>query len=95
MLMTASTDVESYHVTGTSKSGIYHIGDHPDLHHVAFYGQTVKVLLVDEKTPGIYDTVYVDLNNNHDFRDDKPCQRATRSHTGIEMTMDILTNPVA
>jgi subtilisin family serine protease len=72
---TASTDVESYHVTGTSKSGIYHIGDHPDSHHVAFYGQPVKVLLVDEKTSGIYDTVYVDLNNNHDFRDDKPCQK--------------------
>jgi subtilisin family serine protease len=72
---TTSTDVKSCQVTGTSKSGIYHIGDHPDEHLAQFYGQPIKVLLADEKSPGIYDTVYVDLNNNHDFRDDKPCRK--------------------
>lgn len=72
---TNSTDVEGYLVTGTSKSGIYHIGDHPDQNLAKFYGNPVKVLLVDEKTPDVYDTVYVDLNNNHDFRDDKPCRK--------------------
>src|SRR5690606_26737108 len=34
-----------------------------------------KVLLVDEKSSGVYDTVYVDLNNNRDFKDDKPCRK--------------------
>ncbi len=72
---TTSMDVKGYQVTGTSKSGIYHIGDHPDQHLAQFYGQPVKVLLVDETTTGVYDTAYVDLNNNHDFRDDKPCRK--------------------
>ncbi|OPX79937.1 MAG: Pyrolysin precursor [Methanosaeta sp. PtaB.Bin039] len=72
---TTSTNVDDYRVTGTSKSGRYHIGDHPDQHLFAFYGQPVKVLVVDENTPGIYDTVYVDLNNNRDFRDDKACKK--------------------
>jgi len=72
---TTSTDVEGYLITGTSKSGLYHIGDHPDSHHVAFYGEPVKVLVVDEKKMGVYDTVYIDLNNNQDFRDDKPCKK--------------------
>ncbi len=72
---TISTDVKGYQITGTSKSGIYHTGDHPDRHLAEFYGQPVKVLLVDEKISGVYDTVYVDLNNNLDFRDDKPCRK--------------------
>ncbi|HOT06709.1 MAG TPA: S8 family serine peptidase [Methanotrichaceae archaeon] len=72
---TNSTNVSGYQVTGTSKSGIYHIGDHPDINLDQFYGQPVKVLVVDEKIPNVYDTVYVDLNNNHDFRDDKPCRK--------------------
>jgi subtilisin family serine protease len=72
---TTSTDTKGYHMTGTSKSGIYHIGDHPDSNLAQFYGKPVKILLVDEKTPGVYDTVYVDLNSNHDFRDDKPCRK--------------------
>ncbi|MFB3765160.1 MAG: S8 family serine peptidase [Methanotrichaceae archaeon] len=72
---TTSTNVTGYQVTGTSKSGIYHIGDHPDQHLAQFYGHPVKVLVVDERISGVYDTVYVDLNDNHDFRDDKPCRK--------------------
>jgi len=72
---TTSTDVTGYRITGTSKGGVYHIGDHPDRHLAKFYGQPVKVLVVDEKITGIYGTVYVDLNNNQDFRDDKPCRK--------------------
>ncbi|HOT06712.1 MAG TPA: S8 family serine peptidase [Methanotrichaceae archaeon] len=72
---TKSTDVGWCIVTGSSKSGVYHIGDHPDSRLSDFYGQPVKVLVADEERPGDYDTVYVDLNCNHDFRDDKPCRR--------------------
>ena len=72
---TASTDVKGYNVTGTSKSGKYHIGDHPDHHLANFYGQPVKVMVVDEKLNDEYDTAYVDLNKNRDFRDDKPCRK--------------------
>jgi len=70
---TSGTDTTGYIVTGTSKSGIYHIGLHPDDALKAYwYGNYVAVLVVDEHTAGVYDTVYVDLNNNKDFRDDKP-----------------------
>jgi subtilisin family serine protease len=72
---TASTDTTGYIVTGTSKSGIYHIGCHPDRTLKDSRGERVKVLLVDEKEAGVYDTVYVDLNGNRDFRDDKACRK--------------------
>jgi subtilisin family serine protease len=72
---TSVTDTEGYIVTGNSKSGVYHIGDHPDEHLTKFYGAPVKVLVADEEHAEVYDTVYVDLNNNHDFSDDKPCRK--------------------
>ncbi len=40
-----------------------------------YYGEPVKVLVADEEQAEVYDTVYVDLNNNHDFSDDKPCRK--------------------
>ena len=66
-----------YHtLTGTSKSGVYHLGIHPGYHLMWTKpsGYQPTVLVVDEHEPGIYDTVYVDLNKNTDFRDDKPCR---------------------
>ena len=72
---TTSTYTTGFQTTGTSKSGIYHIGDHPDEHLAQFYNQPVKILVADENVSGVYDTVYVDLNNNSDFRDDKPCRK--------------------
>jgi len=72
---TTATDTDGYIVTGSSKSGVYHIGDHPDEHLTSFYGEPVKVLVVDEEQAAVYDTVYVDLNINHDFSDDKPCRK--------------------
>ena len=77
----------TYTLPGTSKSGIYHIGIHPD-EHLAFdvYGEYPAVLVADTVTPGVYDTVYVDLNDNHDFRDDTPQRKgseiATRDTNG-------------
>ena len=63
----------TYLLPGTSRSGVYHIGIHPD-EHLAFdiYGEYPAVLVADTTVPGVYDTVYVDLNGNHDFRDDAP-----------------------
>ena len=72
---TSSTDTEGYTLTGTSKGGVYHIGNHSDQHLTNYYREPVKVLVVDEQVSGVYNTVYVDLNNNHDFRDDKPCRK--------------------
>ena len=64
----------SYKIGGIqSKSGVYHIGCHPDQNlAVDFYGRPVAMLLVDEIEAGVYDTVYVDLDNDKDFSDEKP-----------------------
>ncbi|MEZ4636971.1 MAG: hypothetical protein R2856_18790 [Caldilineaceae bacterium] len=32
--------------------------------------------MTDPNTAGVYDTVYVDLDNDYDFRDEKPLARA-------------------
>ena len=76
----------TYILPGTSKSGIYHIGSHPDKaladnaallsktfgDNSAINGERAAVLVVDSKKTGRYDTVYVDLNFNYDFTDDAP-----------------------
>ena len=72
---TSSTDTKGFILPETSKSGVYHIGNHPDRNLKTYHETSIKVLLVDEVKSGVYDTVYIDLNNNRDFRDDKPCRR--------------------
>jgi hypothetical protein len=78
----------NFTVTGTSLSGVYHYGSHPDKalagnaaliggffgDGTAVTGQRAAILVVDENTPGVYDTVYVDLNYNYDFGDDEPAR---------------------
>lgn len=56
-----------------SKSGVYHIGYDPDENLATyFFGRPVAMLLTDEFKAGVYDTIYVDLDNDKDFRDEKP-----------------------
>ncbi len=59
-----------YQVTGTSKSGGYYFGDHPDDNY-----PLTRILVVDEAVAGVYDTVYVDLDHNRDFTNDKPLKK--------------------
>jgi WD40 repeat protein len=59
-----------YVVTNTSKSGTYYFGNMPDKN----YPQT-RVLVVDEAMSGVYDTIYMDLDHNKDFNNDKPNKR--------------------
>ena len=78
-----------YGLTGTSLSGEYHIGTHPDTSLRPWYyiatgqeqpedgvGQRPAILVVDENTAGWYDTVYVDLDFDNDFSDEKPMTKA-------------------
>lgn len=70
----------------TSKSGQYRYTVHPD-YYLLYAGYVLRlgyaysyiappaVLVVDETTPGVYDTIYVDVNFNQDFRDDKPMRK--------------------
>jgi hypothetical protein len=89
-----AAQVHTYHIPGTSMSGVYHYGSHPDnaLASVAdiismnfgdgtaVNGERAAILVVDEYAAGVYDTVYVDLNYNFDFTDDIPAH-LTRDFT--------------
>lgn len=74
----------TYTINATmTKSGTIHAGTHPCesiRDFVYAYSdsnkQKVAVLVTDPNESGKYDTVYVDLNNNFDFRDDRPLTRA-------------------
>jgi hypothetical protein len=58
-----------------SISGNFHIGLHPDQNLITkHYGRPVAVLLTDPNTDSLYDTVYVDLDNDKDFTDEHPVQ---------------------
>ncbi len=61
-------------IVPNSESGEYHIGIHPDnkLPGAPGYKTPIHVLAVDENEAGVYDTVYVDLDNDRDFTDEKP-----------------------
>lgn len=61
-----------YTVTNTSLSGQYKLGSHPDRWLRSVFGERVAILVVDENTAGVYDTVYVDLDDDYDFTDEKP-----------------------
>jgi hypothetical protein len=62
---------------GTSKSGTYHIGFLWDetLSSAKWFGEFPLLLVADEHTAGVYDTVYVDLNDDRDFTNDKACTK--------------------
>ncbi len=77
-----ASEPHTYTLPDTSVSGTYHIGFHPDTTladavmgdwNGGYEGEEmVSVLVVDEHEAGVYDTVYVDMNGNFDFTDDKP-----------------------
>ncbi len=60
-----------------TKSGVVHVGTHPDENLRDFvYGEKAAVLVGDPNTAGVYDTVWVDLDMDYDFSDEKPMTRA-------------------
>lgn len=62
---------------GFSKSGNVRLGNHPDDYLLALYGERVAYLVTDATTAGVYDTVYVDLDHDFDFSDEKPVTKAS------------------
>ncbi len=71
-------------VPPTSKSGSVRYGHHPDAFLANANARPAQniareyagILLVDEATAGTYDTVYIDLDGDHDFSDEKPVTKA-------------------
>lgn len=68
----------TYIISATmTKSGVVHVGTHPDNDLRDYlWGEKVSILVADPHTAGVYDTVYVDLDDDYDFRDEKPLTRA-------------------
>ena len=66
-----------YTIPTTSQSNFYKLGSHPERNLLGLYGERVAVLVVDESRSGVYDTVYVDLDNDYDFTDEKPATKAS------------------
>lgn len=60
-----------------SKSGKVRVGGHPDDYLLALYGERVAFLVTDPNTAGTYDTIYVDLDGDYDFSDEKPVTKAS------------------
>lgn len=75
----------TYRFPARSKSGVYHFGSHPDTTFEAFFDERVAVLVVDEHTAGVYDTVYVDLDGDLDFTNNK---RAVKGDETVSMDLD-------
>ncbi len=61
---------------GTSSSGTYRIGTLWDENLGYWWWGFPAVLVADEDSSGVYDTVYVDLDMDHDFTNDKPCTKS-------------------
>ncbi len=89
------TPAHTYIFSNTSVSGVYHFGSSPDENLIDIYGERPAMLVVDEgrfgHAAGVYDTVYIDLDNDHDFRDEKPMTIA--SPEGYRDLWDIDYNP--
>lgn len=69
-------DGKTFVTPGTSLSGTYHIGYLWDENLYAWmsdWSEYPTVLVADETTPGVYDTVYVDVWMDYDFSYEKPC----------------------
>ena len=60
-----------------SKSGKVRLGSHPDDYLLLLYGERPAFLVTDPNVAGVYDTVYVDLDDDHDFSDEKPVTKAS------------------
>ncbi|TCC27568.1 S8 family serine peptidase [Kribbella speibonae] len=60
-----------------SKSGKVMLGSHPDDHLLQLYGERPGFLVTDPHTAGVYDTVYVDLDDDYSFADEKPVTKSS------------------
>jgi len=68
-----------YNVSGIpSASGHYHLGLLPETYNYLYYFDEVPAVLVTDSTTNYsYDTVYVDLDLDYDFTDEKPTNQSS------------------
>ena len=62
---------------GWTKSGTVRMGSHPDDYLLQLFGERPAILVTDPNTAGVYDTVYVDLDDDYQFADEKPVTKSS------------------
>jgi len=69
-----SLDISGLNITGvnSSKSGIYHLGEHPDWKLRDRVGGDVPILVVDDRVAGLYETVWPDIDRDGWFGNETP-----------------------
>ena len=74
-------DLTGFNVTGLppSLSGDYHHGLHPDSQLKSRAGGEVDVLVVDDITAGVYETVYIDFDRDGNFSEEKPMRKGNET----------------
>ena len=82
-----ATSPHNYSIPKTSLSGTVKMGSHPDGYLEALWHERVAILVVDEHTAGVYDTVYVDIDFDHNFTNDKPVTKDS-PEIGIDLDSD-------
>ena len=60
-----------------TKSGTVRMASHPDDHLLQLFGERPAILVTDPNTAGVYDTVYVDLDDDYQFGDEKPVTKSS------------------
>ena len=60
-----------------TKSGTVRMASHPDDHLLSLFGERPAILATDPNTAGVYDTVYVDLDDDYQFGDEKPVTKSS------------------
>ncbi|HEY7003061.1 MAG TPA: S8 family serine peptidase [Gaiellaceae bacterium] len=60
-----------------TKSGTVRMGSHPDDYLLDGYGERPAILVTDPNKAGVYDTVYVDLDDDYSFADEKPVTKSS------------------
>jgi len=67
-------DISGLNITGvnTSRSGIYHLGEHPDSNLRDRAGGDVPILVVDDRIAGLYETVWPDIDRDGWFGNETP-----------------------
>lgn len=84
-------DVSGINISGIppSLSGVWHLGQHPDSRLVSTMGGDVTVVVVDDQTAGVYETVYVDINRDGNLSDEKPMRKGDET-AGLDLDNDSL-----
>ncbi len=82
---TVGTAADSWAIP--SASGWYHLGVNKDQYLEGIHCERPGILVTDSTTPGVYDKVYVDLNDDYNFTNDKPVSIADPI-SGLDINAD-------